>query len=522
MEYLDRSSCLSTDGLFRKAGSSARQKKLREEIEAAETFDCTSLEGLDISLSSLDCASVLKQWLRELPEPLIPVRLHDVFLKCCSLSSSEDKMGALLLATLLLPPLHSASLLCLTRFLSKVASNAPSNKMDSKSLAIVFTPGLFHASGDEMAKGGVSNSGNEVGTFNIKMNLVETLINNSSKVSMVEESIDEALSSLSANTGACNFLSRSEDNLDTVGTRNETEFAGPSARRRKKKKRRSGSLSRVLTEGKEFFKGFSKVISRSTTPAGTRCNSTTNIANNIDGESEKVFSATNLLAPDFLQTPSSFCTPKIRVNGIDTDLETTCGKRKARQIDSISTASKNKEPVLNATPLNLPINRGRSITLKGKFNRKKSICGGIDTDNLDSAKNKDKNSTCNRGLREPMNYSNCTTTPLPSKQTFASLIRQNPKPSFQVSNTPGTPNSFGLPSAAQDLSGFGSPAECTTEENDSISFELFQRNETTCKNTSRVTAAVSLTSVVNKMESDFEQQYQNDVQTKLVENEQVH
>ena len=309
MNYLGGTNCLMTDGIFRKAGSSARQKKLREEIEASETLDKASMEGLDITLMALDCASILKQWLRELPEPLIPARLHEVFMKCCNLPSLEDKTNALLLCTLLLPPLHSASLACLIRFLSKVALNASSNKMDSKSLAIVFTPGLFHATGDEMAKGSTSKSGNETGSFNVKMAVVEILINNGSKVGMVEESIDEALSSLqslSADAVSCNFMSQSEDNLDAA----DTDFAGPSARRRKKKKRRSGSLSRVLTA----MKGISKVISsRSATPAGTRCNSSTNIANshNEDGNFEKCSSSTNLSTTDFLKTPDSFRTPKM-------------------------------------------------------------------------------------------------------------------------------------------------------------------------------------------------------------------
>ena len=61
MKYLIRPECLNADGIFRKAGSTARQKKLREEIEIAETFDCTSLEGLNLCLSALDCASILKQ-----------------------------------------------------------------------------------------------------------------------------------------------------------------------------------------------------------------------------------------------------------------------------------------------------------------------------------------------------------------------------------------------------------------------------------------------------------------------------
>jgi hypothetical protein len=459
LNYLGSTTCLTTDGLFRKAGSSARQKKLREEIEVSDTLDHTSMEGLDVTLMALDCASILKQWLRELPEPLIPARLHEVFMKCYNLPTLEDKTNALVLCTLLLPPLHSASLACLIRFLSKVASNASSNKMDSKSLAIVFTPGLFHATVDEMAKGGTSKSGNETGSFNVKMAIVEILINNGSKVGIVEESIDDALSSLqslSVDTVSCNFMSQSEDNIDAA----DTDFAGPSARRRKKKKRRSGSLSRVLTA----MKGISKAISsRSATPAGSRCNSSTNIAHshNEDGNSEKCSSATNLSTMDFLKTPDSFRTPKMPEvqTGACGILAVSNGKRKGPQLESFSTTSKqSKAAVLSATPITMPPNRGRSITLKGKFRRKKIPGVGTDTEKSECmAKNRTDLSTSIKGSRDALNYSSCTTTPLPSKPTFSSLIRQQHHvPSFQVPNTPGTPGSFGVPSAAQDLSGFGS------------------------------------------------------------------
>lgn len=70
---------LETDGLFRKAGSAGRQRNLRVEIEEAETFFVDTSQNETIS--ALDVGSLLKQWLRELPEPLIPTRFHETFLK---------------------------------------------------------------------------------------------------------------------------------------------------------------------------------------------------------------------------------------------------------------------------------------------------------------------------------------------------------------------------------------------------------------------------------------------------------
>ena len=71
---------MDTDGLFRKAGSAGRQRILRAEIEEAETFFVDNSNDENVP-SALDVGSLLKQWLRELPEPLIPQRFHETFLK---------------------------------------------------------------------------------------------------------------------------------------------------------------------------------------------------------------------------------------------------------------------------------------------------------------------------------------------------------------------------------------------------------------------------------------------------------
>lgn len=51
----------------------------------------------------IDIAVVLKCFLRQLPEPLIPVAFHDLFLRC---SLIENKVEAILLSCLLLPSEH--------------------------------------------------------------------------------------------------------------------------------------------------------------------------------------------------------------------------------------------------------------------------------------------------------------------------------------------------------------------------------------------------------------------------------
>jgi len=64
---------VQTEGLFRKAGSACRQREVKRQLEKGE--------GVKPAHDVIDLANILKQFLRELPEPLIPIQLHDIFFK---------------------------------------------------------------------------------------------------------------------------------------------------------------------------------------------------------------------------------------------------------------------------------------------------------------------------------------------------------------------------------------------------------------------------------------------------------
>ena len=53
-----------------------------------------------------DIATLLKQYFRELPEPLITSRLFPVFEACYSLGQPAERQRCVLLACLLLPQMH--------------------------------------------------------------------------------------------------------------------------------------------------------------------------------------------------------------------------------------------------------------------------------------------------------------------------------------------------------------------------------------------------------------------------------
>jgi len=125
---------LNSVGIYRLAGSAARQKNIRKELETTEV----DLDRVNPSPSVLDVASLLKQFLRELPVPIIPTYLHSVLVEAMNKDESS-----LLLCLLLLPSLHLSCLSYLARHLANMASNSEVNKMNASNLAIVITPSLF-------------------------------------------------------------------------------------------------------------------------------------------------------------------------------------------------------------------------------------------------------------------------------------------------------------------------------------------------------------------------------------------
>eukprot|EP00064_Thunnus_orientalis_P012494 superscaffoldBa00001923_g12529 len=133
-----------TVGLFRKPGSLPRIKTLRAKLNCGEGCLPTALPN--------DVATLIKQFCRELPEPLFPSELHAALLKAQALPAPQDRTSALQLLSCLLPARNSSCLHYLFDFLSKVSKRllpfhvllrCTENLMTSSNLATVFVPCLL-------------------------------------------------------------------------------------------------------------------------------------------------------------------------------------------------------------------------------------------------------------------------------------------------------------------------------------------------------------------------------------------
>nr|XP_019965506.1 PREDICTED: rho GTPase-activating protein 22-like [Paralichthys olivaceus] len=133
-------------GLFRQPGQASLVKELQEAFDAGErpSFDSSSTDVHTV-------ASLLKLYLRQLPEPLIPYSCYQDFLLCRQTLKSDHTQGLRELRSLLhdLPVANFNLLNFICQFLNEVQSYSGSNKMSDQNLATVFGPNILRAKAED-------------------------------------------------------------------------------------------------------------------------------------------------------------------------------------------------------------------------------------------------------------------------------------------------------------------------------------------------------------------------------------
>uniref|UniRef100_A0A9J8CES7 Unconventional myosin-IXb-like n=1 Tax=Cyprinus carpio carpio TaxID=630221 RepID=A0A9J8CES7_CYPCA len=125
---------LYTEGIYRKSGSANRMKELHQLLEAGP--ENVSLEDYPIHAIT----GLVKQWLRELPEPLMTFTHYNDFLRAIELPEKQEQLQAIYKIFEQLPAANFNTLERLVFHLVRVAKEEKSNRMTPNSLAIVFAP----------------------------------------------------------------------------------------------------------------------------------------------------------------------------------------------------------------------------------------------------------------------------------------------------------------------------------------------------------------------------------------------
>uniref|UniRef100_A0A803VFC7 Family with sequence similarity 13 member A n=1 Tax=Ficedula albicollis TaxID=59894 RepID=A0A803VFC7_FICAL len=139
VEYLTQHG-MTQEGLFRVNGSMKMVEHLRLQYERGEEVEL--VKDADV----YSAASLLKLFLRELPDGIITSALYPRFIQLYQDVSRNDTQKESYLKELLkeLPDAHYCLLKYLCQFLIKVAEHHVENRMNLCSLATVFGPNCFH------------------------------------------------------------------------------------------------------------------------------------------------------------------------------------------------------------------------------------------------------------------------------------------------------------------------------------------------------------------------------------------
>lgn len=180
---------IHTEGLFRKSGSVIRLKALKNKLDHGER--CLS------SAPPCDIAGLLKQFFRELPEPILPADLHEALFKAQQLRTEEKNTATLLLSCLMAD--HTIDVLrYFFSFLRKVSLRSSENKMDSSNLAVIFAPNLLQTS-----EGHEKMSANTEKKLRLQAAVVQTLIDCASDIGHVPDFILEKIPAMLGIDGLC-------------------------------------------------------------------------------------------------------------------------------------------------------------------------------------------------------------------------------------------------------------------------------------------------------------------------------
>ncbi|XP_073320584.1 unconventional myosin-IXAa isoform X3 [Pagrus major] len=125
---------LYTEGIYRKSGSTNKIKELKQGLDT--DVDSMNLDDYNIHV----IASVFKQWLRDLPNPLMTFELYEEFIRAMGLQDKKEMIRGVYSVIDQLSRTHLNTLERLIFHLVRIALQEETNRMSANALAIVFAP----------------------------------------------------------------------------------------------------------------------------------------------------------------------------------------------------------------------------------------------------------------------------------------------------------------------------------------------------------------------------------------------
>ncbi|RCH79026.1 hypothetical protein CU098_003013, partial [Rhizopus stolonifer] len=161
------------EGIYRKSGGVGQMRQIQLAFEKAETPNLIDEEKWnDI------CAvtSVLKQYFRELPNPLFTYELHSKFMEAIMMADSTEQMQTMTQLIQMLPIENFNTLKYLMLHLHRVQEGQKENLMTCKNLAVIFGPTLLRH----------KEENRDLLEMTYKIGVIEFILNNVDKLFIIK------------------------------------------------------------------------------------------------------------------------------------------------------------------------------------------------------------------------------------------------------------------------------------------------------------------------------------------------
>eukprot|EP01112_Ceratiomyxa_fruticulosa_P018210 TRINITY_DN5782_c0_g1_i1.p1 TRINITY_DN5782_c0_g1~~TRINITY_DN5782_c0_g1_i1.p1 ORF type:complete len:629 (+),score=139.26 TRINITY_DN5782_c0_g1_i1:169-2055(+) len=145
IRHLLQESVLTTEGLFRVSGSQ------REVMEMKKSIEGGALPDFSTQVSDHNVSGLLKLYLRELPEPLVPFQMYDDVVRVCTMDIDDqpervtEKVENIQKLFETLPAPNQAIIRLLLGLCSKITEHSNINLMNSRNLSVVLAPNILYS-----------------------------------------------------------------------------------------------------------------------------------------------------------------------------------------------------------------------------------------------------------------------------------------------------------------------------------------------------------------------------------------
>ncbi|PWW73157.1 RhoGAP-domain-containing protein [Tuber magnatum] len=131
------------EGIYRKSGGASQMRHIQEAFERGDD------SPFDSNVDICGVTSVLKQYFRNLPTPLLTYDIYERFVDTTTVFEEETRIKIVKDLVDELPSIHRDCLQFVIFHLARVAARRDENLMNSRNLAVVFAPTLLRFTSDE-------------------------------------------------------------------------------------------------------------------------------------------------------------------------------------------------------------------------------------------------------------------------------------------------------------------------------------------------------------------------------------